>query len=127
LASLGVSLEGRGSIQGDSVDCEPRHCASKDTLSELDFAHVCKCVLGWQQGPCSLDKGKEEDRSWRSVGSQVWGPTIGRREQQKWAEERHEHNEMLCLWKDGSLCRTMSQEEEEARCVSSDIRGDRVQ
>jgi hypothetical protein len=30
------------------VDCEPRHCASKDTLSELDFAHVCKCVLGRQ-------------------------------------------------------------------------------
>jgi hypothetical protein len=49
LASLGVSLEGRGSSQGDSVDCEPRHCASKDTLSELDFAHVCKCVLGRQQ------------------------------------------------------------------------------
>jgi hypothetical protein len=48
LASLGVSLEGRGSSQGDSVDCEPRHCASKDTLSELDFAHVCKCVLGRQ-------------------------------------------------------------------------------
>jgi hypothetical protein len=31
------------------VDCEPKHCASKDTLSELDFAHVCKCVLGRQQ------------------------------------------------------------------------------
>jgi len=48
LASLGVSLEGRGSSQGDSVYYEPRHCASKDTLSELDFAHVCKCVLGRQ-------------------------------------------------------------------------------
>jgi hypothetical protein len=33
------------------VDCEPRHCASKDTLSELDFAHVCKCVLGRQHTP----------------------------------------------------------------------------
>jgi hypothetical protein len=33
------------------VDYEPRHCASKDTLSELDFAHVCKCVLGRQQVP----------------------------------------------------------------------------
>jgi hypothetical protein len=34
LASLGVSLDGRGSGQSDSVGCEPRHCASKDTLSE---------------------------------------------------------------------------------------------
>jgi hypothetical protein len=34
LASLGVSLDGRGSGQNDSVGCEPRHCASKDTLSE---------------------------------------------------------------------------------------------
>jgi hypothetical protein len=45
-----------------------------------------------------LDKGQEEDRSWRSTGSQVWGPTTGRREQQQqWEEERHEHSEMLCL------------------------------
>jgi hypothetical protein len=49
LASLGVSLDGRGSGQSDSVSCEPRHCASKDTLSESDLAHVCKCVLGRQQ------------------------------------------------------------------------------
>jgi hypothetical protein len=34
LASLRVSLDGRGSDQSDSVGCEPRHCASKDTLSE---------------------------------------------------------------------------------------------
>jgi hypothetical protein len=26
---------------------------------------------------------------------------------------------MLCLWRDGSLCRTVSQEEEEAGCVST--------
>jgi hypothetical protein len=26
------------------VGFEPRNCASKDTLSELDLAHVCKCV-----------------------------------------------------------------------------------
>jgi hypothetical protein len=51
LASLGVSLEGRGSSQGDSVDLEPRHCVSEDTLSELDLAHASKCVLGRQQGP----------------------------------------------------------------------------
>jgi hypothetical protein len=51
LASLGVSLDGRDSGQSDSVGCEPRHCASKDTLSELDLAHVCKCVLGRQQVP----------------------------------------------------------------------------
>jgi hypothetical protein len=44
-----VSLDGRGSGQSDSVGCEPRHCASKDTLSEPDLAHVCKCVLGRQQ------------------------------------------------------------------------------
>jgi hypothetical protein len=50
LASLGVSLEGRGSSQGDSVDLEPRHCVSEDTLSELDLAHASKCVLGRQQG-----------------------------------------------------------------------------
>jgi hypothetical protein len=75
-----------------------------------------------------LDKGQEEDRSGRSAGSQVWGPTTGRREQQQWVEERHEHSEMLCLWRDGSLCRIVSQEEEEAAgCVSSDSRGDRVQ
>jgi hypothetical protein len=43
-----VSLDGRGSGQSDSVGCEPRHCASKDTLSEPDLAHVCKCVLGRQ-------------------------------------------------------------------------------
>jgi hypothetical protein len=43
-ASLGVSLDRRGSGQSDSVGCEPRHCASKDTLSEPDLAHVCKCV-----------------------------------------------------------------------------------
>jgi hypothetical protein len=49
-----VSLDGRGSGQSDSVGCEPRHCASKDTLSEPDLAHVCKCVLGWQT------KAKEE-------------------------------------------------------------------
>ena len=46
MASLGVSLDGRGSGQSDNVGCEPRHCASKDTLSEPDLAHVCKCVLG---------------------------------------------------------------------------------
>jgi hypothetical protein len=51
LASLGVSLEGRGSSQGDSVDLEPRHCVSEDTLSELDLAHASKCVLGRQQAP----------------------------------------------------------------------------
>jgi hypothetical protein len=35
---------------------------------------------------------------------------------------------MLFLWRDGSLCRTMSKEEEEvAGCVSNDIRGDRFQ
>jgi hypothetical protein len=44
-----VSLDGRGSGQSDSVGCEPRHCASKDTLSEPDLAHVCKCVLGRKQ------------------------------------------------------------------------------
>jgi hypothetical protein len=49
LASLGVSLEGRGSSQGDSVGLEPRHCVSEDTLSELDLAHASKCVLGRQQ------------------------------------------------------------------------------
>jgi hypothetical protein len=32
------------------VDLEPRHCVSEDTLSELDLAHVSKCVLGRQQG-----------------------------------------------------------------------------
>jgi hypothetical protein len=53
LASLGVSLEGRGSSQGDSVDLEPRHCVSEDTLSELDLAHASKCVLGRQH--CHLD------------------------------------------------------------------------
>jgi hypothetical protein len=76
-----------------------------------------------------LDKGQEEDWPWRSERSQGWGPTTGRREQQKqWAEERHEHSEMLCLWRDGSLCRIVSQEEEEAAgWVSNDNRGDRVQ
>jgi hypothetical protein len=70
-----------------------------------------------------LDKGQEEDWSRRSAGSQIWGPTIGRREQQ-WDEERYELSEMLCLWRDGSLCRIVSQEEEEAvGCVSSDSRG----
>ena len=49
MASLGVSLDGRGSGQSDSVGCEPRHCASKDTLSEPELAHVFKCVLGRQQ------------------------------------------------------------------------------
>ena len=49
MASLGVSLEERGSSQGDSVDWEPRHCVSEDTLSEQDLAHVSKCVLGRQQ------------------------------------------------------------------------------
>jgi hypothetical protein len=49
LASLGVSLEGRSSSQGDSVDLELRHCVSEGTLSELDLAHVCKCALGRQQ------------------------------------------------------------------------------
>jgi hypothetical protein len=44
LASLGVSLDGRGSSQSDSVGFEPRHWASKDTLSEQDLAHVCKYV-----------------------------------------------------------------------------------
>jgi hypothetical protein len=33
------------------VGFEPRHCASKDTLSELDLAHVNNCVLGRQQVP----------------------------------------------------------------------------
>jgi ribonuclease HI len=28
----------------DLDDIEPRHCASDDTLSEQDLAHVCKCV-----------------------------------------------------------------------------------
>ena len=65
MASLGVSLEGRGSSQGDSVDCEPRHCASKDTLSELDFAHVCKCVLGRQQEEGA--KGSEGKSSWQKT------------------------------------------------------------
>jgi hypothetical protein len=46
-----VSLDGRGSGQSDSVGCEPRHCASKDTLSEPDLAHICKCVLGRQHLP----------------------------------------------------------------------------
>jgi hypothetical protein len=41
-------------------------------------------------------KGKKKTDSGRSTGSQVWGPTTGRREQQ-WAEERHELSEMLCL------------------------------
>jgi hypothetical protein len=50
LASLGVSLEGRSSSQGDSVDLELRHCVSEGTLSELDLAHVSKCALGRQQG-----------------------------------------------------------------------------
>jgi hypothetical protein len=55
------------------------------------------------------------------------GPTTGRREQQQqWVEERHEHSEMFCLWTDGSLCRTVSQEEA-AGWVSSDSKGDRVQ
>jgi hypothetical protein len=45
-----VSLDRRGSGQSDSVGCETRHCASKDTLSEPDLTHVCKCVLGRQQG-----------------------------------------------------------------------------
>ena len=49
MASLGVSLEGRGSSQGDSVDLELRHCVSEGTLSELDLAHVSKCALGRQQ------------------------------------------------------------------------------
>ena len=49
MASLGVSLEGRGSSQGDSVGLEPRLCVSEDTLSELDLAHASKCVLGRQQ------------------------------------------------------------------------------
>jgi hypothetical protein len=48
LASLGVSLEGRSSSQGDSVDLELRHCVSEGTLSELDLAHVGKCALGRQ-------------------------------------------------------------------------------
>jgi hypothetical protein len=48
LASLGVSLEGRSSSQGDSVDLELRLCVSEGTLSELDLAHVSKCALGRQ-------------------------------------------------------------------------------
>jgi hypothetical protein len=76
-----------------------------------------------------LDKGKEEDQLWRLAGSQVWGPTIGKRQQQQqWVEERHENNEMLFLWRYGSLCRKVSQEEEEAiGWVKSDKRGDRLQ
>ena len=49
MASLGVSLEGRSSSQGDSVELELRHCVSEGTLSELDLVHVCKCALGRQQ------------------------------------------------------------------------------
>ena len=49
MASLGVSLEGRSSSQGDSVDLELRHCVSEGTLSELDLAHVSKCALGRQR------------------------------------------------------------------------------
>jgi hypothetical protein len=49
LASLGVSLEGRSSSQGDSVGLELRHCVSEGTLSELDLANVSKCALGQQQ------------------------------------------------------------------------------
>jgi hypothetical protein len=44
-----VSVDGRGSSQSDSAGFESRHCASKDTLSEPDLIHVCKCVLGRQQ------------------------------------------------------------------------------
>jgi hypothetical protein len=54
-------------------------------------------------------------------------PQGGESSKQQWAEERHEHSEMLCLWRDGSLCRTVSQEEEEVGWVSNDSRGDRVQ
>jgi hypothetical protein len=32
------------------VDLEPRLRVSEDTLSELDLAHISKCVLGRQQG-----------------------------------------------------------------------------
>ena len=53
MASLGVSLGGRSSGQGDSVGLELSHCVSKGTLSELDLAHVCKCALGRQQDTCS--------------------------------------------------------------------------
>jgi hypothetical protein len=58
LASLGVSLEGRSSSQGDSVDLELRHCVSEGTLSELDLAHVSKCALGRQQDQRGLDRGR---------------------------------------------------------------------
>ena len=54
MASLGVSLEGRGSSQGDSVDLEPRHYVSEGTLSEQDLAHASKCALGRQQGQLCL-------------------------------------------------------------------------
>jgi hypothetical protein len=60
LASLGVSLEGRSSSQGDSVDLELRHCVSEGTLSELDLAHVSKCALGRQQWSQSNGAGDFE-------------------------------------------------------------------
>ena len=49
MASRGVSLDERGSGQSGSMGYEPRHCATEDTLSEPDLAHVSKCVLGRQQ------------------------------------------------------------------------------
>jgi len=37
--------------------------------------------------------------------------------------ERHEHSEMICLWRDGALCWIVSQEEEAAGWYGSDNRG----
>jgi hypothetical protein len=76
LASLGVSLDGRGSGQCDSMGCEPRHCASRDTLSEPDLAHVCKCVLGRQQTIVKKIVG-ENKRSWDSkIKYALWADRI---------------------------------------------------
>ena len=54
MASLGVSLEGRSSSQGDSVDLELRHYVSEGTLNELDLAHVNKCALRRQQAHLTM-------------------------------------------------------------------------
>jgi hypothetical protein len=51
LASLGVSLDRRGSGQSDNVGCEPRHRASKDTLSEPNSSSRLQVYIRMASGP----------------------------------------------------------------------------
>ena len=62
-------------------------------------------------------KGKKKTSRGGRQGPKFGGPATGR--EQCWEEERHEHNEMLCLWRDGSLCRIVSKKKKKKQDVSA--------